>query len=402
MRIAVLSSSYPTSVETAASSFLQDWVTALGSRGHQVTVIAPCDRHDAEHVEYSGRTMVSYFQYAASSHLQTLAYGAGMYDNVLRNPCRLLQLPRFLRMQHRHALRHAADADLLHAHWLFPGGLVGAIVKRQTGIPLVISIHSTDFHLLRSVPGGRALARAVVARTDRLHFVTEYHRVRFLEWLGEGWTDRIASYVVPMGVHDSMAVVQPPALRAEPRIGFMGRLIPIKGVDRLLEACAHLGRTRLHVAGAGPSQASLVRLARALGVEAQFLGSVRGAAKIRFLDSCDVLVFPSRHYSSGRSEGLPVSILEAMARGRVVVASDSGGIPEVVRHGDNGYLFAAQSTSELRHVLGTVLRSWDSATRVGTSAIRTGIRFTASALARCHEREYRALLSGVERQVASV
>ena len=175
----------------------------------------------------------------------------------------------------------------------------------------------------------------------------------------------------------------------------MGRLIPLKGVDRLLEACAQIGRmSGLKVAGAGPALASLVRLAGSLQVDAQFIGSVRGAAKIRFLDSCDVLVFPSRHYASGRSEGLPVSMLEALARGRVVVASDSGGIPEVIRHEQNGYLFAAQSTTALGAVLGRVVGSWESASRVGSAASHTGRHFTASALAQRHEYEYRTLLSG--------
>jgi glycosyltransferase involved in cell wall biosynthesis len=90
-------------------------------------------------------------------------------------------------------------------------------------------------------------------------------------------------------------------------------------------------------------------------------------------------------------------MLEALARGRVVVASDSGGIPEVICHGDNGYLFAAQSTEGLGEVLGNVVKSWDMAKHVGPSAMRTGLRFTASSLARRHEDEYRTLLAGPDR-----
>ena len=402
MRILVLSSSYPTSSETVASAFLQDWVVALSSRGHDLTVVAPCDRHHVEYVERQGRTIVSFFQYLPWTRFQTLAYGAGMYDNVVRNPCRLLQLPHFLRSQYRHALFHAARADVLHAHWLFPAGLVGAIVKRNTGIPLVVSIHSTDFHLLRMIPGGRTLARAIATHADRLHFVTEYHRRRFFGWVGSDAAAATPSYVVPMGVHDSMAERPSHAFRPEPNIGFMGRLIPMKGVDRLLMACARLGRTPVRVAGVGPAHESLVRLARLLRVETQFIGPVCGVAKIRFLDSCDVLVFPSRHYASGRSEGLPVTLLEALVRGRVVVASDSGGIPEVIRHGHNGFLFSAPSDHELGDVLETVVMSWNTAKQVGLSAIRTGLQFTASMLARQHEAEYRTLLSSAGQEATSV
>ncbi len=402
MRILVLSSSYPTRVETVASSFLQDWVSALASRGHDVTVIAPCDRYHAEYVERAERTVVSYFRYLPWPQFQTLAYGGGMYDNVCRNPLRLLQLPQFLRTLYGQAVRHAANADVLHAHWLFPAGLVGAIVKRELGIPLVVSIHSTDFHLLRSIPGGLVLARFIVRWADRLHFITDYHRRWFFDWLGDASAAEVPSYVVPMGVSDSMTHRPARSFRVAPKIGFMGRLIPLKGVDRLLEACSRLGRTRVTVAGVGPAHDSLVRLARRLQVDAQFLGPVRGEEKIRFLDSCDVLVFPSRCYPSGRCEGLPVSMLEALARGRVVVASDSGGIPEVIRHGYNGYLFGARSTDRLGEVLGHVLNSWETTKQVGLGAMRTGRRFTASVLARRHEDEYRTLVSGAEQQVVLV
>jgi glycosyltransferase involved in cell wall biosynthesis len=401
MRVAVLSSSYPTIAEPVASFFLHDWVTALTSRGHEVTVVAPCDRHGRQTLQQSGRLTLSFFQYG-QPHWQTLAYGGGMFDNVRRNPLRLWQLPQFLRTQYQHALCHAQHADVLHAHWLFPAGFIASLVKQRTGVPLIVSIHSTDFHLLRSVPGGRSIARRIVREADRLHFVTEYHRRRFFEWLGEDEAARVATYVVPMGVHDSLTDAPSHGFGSEPRIGFIGRLVPIKGVDRLLQACAQLGRVAgLRVAGTGPARDSLVRLARVLKVDAQFIGSVRGTAKLRFLDSCDVLVFPSRHYASGRSEGLPVSLLEALARGRVVVASDSGGIPEVIRHEQNGYLFAAQSTRELRAVLASVLGSWDSARRVGFAASRTGRGFTASALAQRHEDEYRTLLAASAQRVVT-
>src|SRR5688572_21449940 len=194
MRILVLTSSYPTSVEVAASAFLQDWVNAFCARGHEVTVIAPCDRHHAAHVNHAGRLTVSYFQYLADRRWQTLAYGAGMYDNVFRNPFRVLQLLPFLREQHGQAQRYAGSVDVMHAHWLFPAGLVGAMVKRETGRPLVVTIHSTDLHLMRKLPGGRLLTRAIVRQADCLHFVTEYHRQRFAQWVGPKAMAEVGSY----------------------------------------------------------------------------------------------------------------------------------------------------------------------------------------------------------------
>ena len=395
MRILVLTSSYPTRMETVASPFLHDWADALSARGHELTVLAPCDRHYGAHITKATRVAVSYFQYLPCTSWQTLTYGAGMYDNVRRNPFRLAQLPSFLQALHRQAGRLIRDGDVLHAHWMFPAGLVGALVKRRFAAPLVISIHSTDFHALRRLPGGRLVARAIVRHADRLHFVTEYHRQRFAEWIGDDALAHLESYVAPMGVPDGLldAPLQP--LAAKPTIGFMGRLIPLKGVDQLLRACARLRCGRVAIAGVGPAQALLARLADALGVDARFVGAVSGAGKTRFLDGCDIMVFPSRHYASGRGEGLPVGLLEAMARGRVVVASDSGGIPEVIRHRQNGYLYCSRRRGALDDALKGVLSGWPTSGHVAADALLTGRRYTASVLASQHESHYRALLSRV-------
>ena len=144
-----------------------------------------------------------------------------------------------------------------------------------------------------------------------------------------------------------------------------------------------------------------MRLARDLSVDARFVGRVSGADKTAFLDSCDVLVFPSRRYPSGRSEGLPVSLLEALARGRVVVASDSGGIPEIVNHGQNGYLFTACRPRALDDVLGNVVAAWPASAGVAGSAIMSARRLTTATMAQRHEAEYRLVVADIGRKEES-
>src|SRR6188768_2676727 len=147
MRILLVTSSYPTPTQPTASAYLRDSVVALTARGHDVTVVAPADRQSTGSVTLlDGREETSFVEYMPRPNWQTLTYGAGMYDNVLRNPFRLAQLPPLLYALYTEAQRLAARADLIHAHWLFPSGLIGALVKRETGKPLVITIHSTDYH----------------------------------------------------------------------------------------------------------------------------------------------------------------------------------------------------------------------------------------------------------------
>ena len=394
MRLLVLTSSYPTAANRVASAFLEDWVEALRHRGHSVAVSAPADACIPSGPK-AGVSEETFFHYLPWPQLQTLAYGAGMYDNVRRNPWRLLQLPAFLRGQYRAARELASGADLVHAHWLFPAGLAGALVKRRTGIPLVITVHSTDLHLLRRAPYGAALARFVIGQADRLHFVSHHHRRLLQDWLGEAALP--PSYVMPMGVHEAFVAEPPVPLRSPPRVGFIGRLIPVKGVDRLLRACAALSLEDVWIAGHGPDRDDLARLAKSLRVNARFVGTVAQEAKRAFIDSCDLRVFPSPRYPTGRGEGVPVSLLESLSRGRVTVASDSGGIPDIIRHGDNGYLFASEQESALRDTLQNVVSNWPVSRAAGARGRQSVLDFAVSTVARAHESVYADAVSAAAR-----
>lgn len=401
-RILVLTSSYPTHARSIASAFLADWSEALAARGHHLTVLTPAPTSQPPTDRRADRVAVESFRYFPIDSMQTLAYGSGMYDNVLANPIRLAHLPAFLMSLYRQALRVAPRADLIHAHWLFPAGLIGAWVKQRVGTPLVVTVHSTDYHLLSRLPGGRLIARTIAEQADRLHFVSNYHRHLFCDWLAARDVPAPDSYVVPMGIPDLMTAAPVWPLRSPPRIGFLGRLIHLKGVDRLLRTCAALGNHAPTIAGTGPELLRLETLARRLHVSARFVGPVIGDQKTRFLDSCEIMVFPSRSYRSGRSEGVPVSVLEALARGRVVIASNAGAIPEIVHDRRNGYIACAHDEEALTRTLLSVLTSWPHSAGVAAAARHAGTQLTASSIARHHELAYQDVMgeSGVQEERA--
>ena len=305
----------------------------------------------------------------------------------------LLQLPALIASFYRAARRSARSADIVHAHWLFPAGMVGAVLRRAGAGPLVISVHSTDFHLLRSLPGGRTLARSLVRQCDRIHFVADYLRGDFGNWIGEPKFLDKKSYVVPMGVSDGLFAT--PLRSHSPTVGFIGRLISSKGVDELIRVCARVKPSNLVIAGTGPEEHALRTLSTRLEVPHTFMGPVSGSAKDAFFAQSDIVVFPSRIYASGRTEGMPVALLEAMRCGRVVLAADVGGIPEVVRHGVNGYLFRAGVRQSFTSLLGSILANWSQYRQVSVAATETGTRFTASRISQDHEAVYQRLLRSV-------
>ena len=131
-------------------------------------------------------------------------------------------------------------------------------------------------------------------------------------------------------------------------IGYAGGLVPEKGVDLLLRACAGLtGDWRLTLAGEGESRAELERLAAALRIadRVHFAGRIASGAMPAFYQGLDVLVLPSRTRPNWKEQFGRV-LVEAMACGVVVVGSDCGEIPQVI--GDAGLIFPEEDVDALR------------------------------------------------------
>lgn len=122
---------------------------------------------------------------------------------------------------------------------------------------------------------------------------------------------------------------------------FAGRLAPEKGLATLIRAAAIAGR-RLVVAGTGPEEEALRRLAEELGAPVSFVGHLSGEALHRLMGESLGLVLPSEWY-----ENAPVSILEAYALGRPVIGADIGGVPEMIRQGETGLLAISGDAGDL-------------------------------------------------------
>ena len=134
---------------------------------------------------------------------------------------------------------------------------------------------------------------------------------------------------------------------------YFGRLSHEKGIDILIRAAACLGRGRLRILGDGPERPKLEQLAAESGASGiEFLGHRSTEELKTILCGAQFVVLPSRWY-----ENLPFSIMEAFAAGRPVVASDLGGIPEMVDDGVNGFLFPAGDGEALTGRMATLIDS---------------------------------------------
>ncbi len=151
-----------------------------------------------------------------------------------------------------------------------------------------------------------------------------------------------------------------PSLQDDGYVLYLGRLSAEKGVGTLLKAHAAAERAwRLVVAGTGP----LLQEFQANFPTAEFPGHLSGDELAMTIRKAAIVVVPSEW-----NENSPLSILEAMAYGKPVVASRIGGIPEMVRHGHTGLLFASKSHEELGIAIRTLLSNGDRRARMGAAA----------------------------------
>ena len=181
--------------------------------------------------------------------------------------------------------------------------------------------------------------------------------------------------VIPFGV-EKAATDRPDQERvaeirrdvSQPIVLFVGRLVPYKGVDVLLDAMAGLNAVAL-IVGEGPQRASLEAQAHRLGVASRvrFVGSVTDQELASLYRACDVFVLPS----VTRQEAFGVVQLEAMAAGKPVVSTDLGtGVGWVNRHGETGYVVPPRDAGALREAIQRLLTDPDLRRSMGEAAVR--------------------------------
>jgi len=138
-------------------------------------------------------------------------------------------------------------------------------------------------------------------------------------------------------------------------VGYVGRLVPAKGVDILLQALSGLdGVWQATVVGSGPEQPTLMKLARSLGIEdrVHFEGPISSIQMPHYYHQLDVLVLPSRTQANWKEQFGRV-LVEAMACGVPVIGSDCGEIPHVI--GDAGLVFPEGDVTALRAHLASLM-----------------------------------------------
>ena len=269
------------------------------------------------------------------------------------------------------AVRFAYDmerqgVDHVHAHFANHPAVAALVIHRLTGIPFSFTAHAHDLHIESRMLGTKIRA-AKFAVT-----ISEFNRRMMLAECDATAGDKVR--VIHCGIDpDTLAGDRRPEAARPLEIVCVAALRELKGHRYLIEACHRLRergvKFRCRLIGEGPLRPQIEAQIASLGLQHSVivLGGLVRADVMSMLASSDVAVLTSVRTTSGRWEGIPVALMEAMAAGLPVVASDTSGIPELVEDGRTGTLVPPENVSAIAGALESLARDRQLAARMGAA-----------------------------------
>ncbi len=294
--------------------------------GDRVIVLAPHDDEAKTHEVFESVEIRRFKYWWPTSH-QALIYPA-ILPNIRKKRWPIIQVPALLACEFLAARRLIREArvDFVFAHWVMPQGVVAWLLHLFSGVPYGLKNYSSDLRVFQLLPVlGPWFARLIISSSERLICENSILRQEALAFFPERTRAEVSEKVVSltMGVfHGVDAPATFDSTSASCDFAYIGRLSRKKGVDHFLRALTALRENgvnfRARIAGAGEEMENLHKINTLSDVE--FVGHISGARKTQFFMQARYFVFPSIAVQDD-IEGLPVSLLEALYMGKVVIAS---------------------------------------------------------------------------------
>ncbi len=366
MNILMVTTSYPRTTTDVSAPFIASIAEGIAKLSHKVDVILPHHPLLKERI----RNGVSLHVYRVPGDDTNPVWGyAQALEADVRVKKRVYALAAIaMHRAYRLGLEvaQANRPDLIHAHWVLPNGFIGARLSKALGVPFVVSLHGSDMYLARKSRIFGAFARSVLKGAD---FVTacspdlqeqaarlSNREVALLEYGVD------VDMFSPGGKQDSSAILA------------VGRLVHKKGFMELLHAfaqiCKYYKYSTLEIVGDGPLMEPLRERAVKLGIveRVRLPGSAGRADLPELYRRAAIVAVPSITDQSGNRDGLPNVLLEALASGCAVVATDIPGIRNIIEDHQEALVVSSGDVDALSSAIVELFRNPELREQLGTAA----------------------------------
>lgn len=349
-----------------SETFILNEILALEARGVEVHVFALAPTRDPRFHEGVGRMKATIHYVPGAAELRTLLRHARLV--AARHPRtyrrQLLKviatgrpslLWEFLRASYVAERARRAGVTHLHAHFANGPATVAQRAASIIGVPFSFTAHAFDIH--RRV-NRRTLANKMNAA--RFTVTVSRYNVDYLKSVANGGGGRIE--LIRNGIDLARFAPAPEPQQGPFTILAVARLVEKNGLALLIEACRDLRDRELdfrcEIVGQGAQQAQLEQLIRDLDLRAhvRLAGPLPHQEIVARYQRAHVLVLPCFVGRDGNRDGLPVSIIEALACGLPVISTNVTAIPEAVQHGRNGLIVRQGNATELAMALERLIR----------------------------------------------
>lgn len=268
-------------------------------------------------------------------------------------------------------------AELIHAHFAVDG-LCALPLAKKLGIPLIVTFHGFDATtnrknlILSRSPSwiNYAVLRKKLSQEGNFFIcVSEFIRKKVIA-LGFPEEKTVCHYIGIDTDHIRPSHIEDGVIK----VLHVARLVEVKGTVYLLRALAKVAKVNIEyeltIIGEGPLKESLIEEAKKLQIEknVKFLGKQSHDQVLLHMKETNIVILSSIRTRAGNEEGLPTVLMEASAAGKPIIGTNTGGVPEIIRHGDNGFITTEKDEHDLAEKIIFLSKNYSRQREMGLAA----------------------------------
>lgn len=369
-KVLFITSTFPRGSDDVLANWIGDLCLGLKKEGITIEVFAPSHKGQQQS-DYHG-IVVHRFRYAPS-FLEILTQDEGAVLKLRRRPWLfpLVILYVLLGTFSLVNLTRKNHYDIAHVHWPIPQGIFGLAAKWLFGYRLILTFYGAEFALIKKLPILKYFLRFIIGRADCITAISNFTGNKVKE------IKNIQVTIIPFSSSiKAHNYKMDNSADKRKRVLFVGRLVSRKGVEFLISAMPLVlkeAEVYLDIVGNGPLYDSLKNNISDMKLDkfVKMKGRVNNRELANLYEKCSVFVLPAIIDEWNETEGLGVVLLEAMSFKKPVIASNVGGIEDIVENGKNGLLVPQKDSKALSEAILKIVNNDELSIYLGENGYKT-------------------------------